>query len=149
MGFLSKFFSKQSEAALKLLEQQLQSSLNKSNAEFISIVGMQGKIKGLDIIYVLNLNGNFPLKEMKRINAKLVELYKRYNELALFEKGKEKILKIIEFRYKTQSICVFPIEGNEKFILTALSRHPNRILKDMVKFRMHLFELRTEREDLS
>ena len=86
---------------------------------------------------------------MKRINAKLVEIYKRYHELALFEKVENKILKIIEFRYKIQSMCVFPIEGNEKFILTAVSGHPNRILKDMVKFRMHLFELRTEREDYS
>ena len=149
MGFLSKFFSKQSEAALKLLEQQLETSLDKSNADFISVVGIQGKIKGLDIIYTLNTRGEITLKEMKRINAKLVELYKRYNDLALFSEEQEKFLDIIEYKFKTMSVCIFPIEGNEKFILTTATSYPNRILKDMVKIRSHLYNLRTEREEIS
>ncbi|WP_457557266.1 hypothetical protein [Candidatus Harpocratesius sp.] len=147
MGILSRLFPKQEQEALRCLEQQFEDTLHRSKSKFISLVGIKGKIKGLDIIYVNDSKFDFDKKEMQRINGRLVELYFRYQNLAFPRKDDSPHLQTIIYYFSdTDQICIFLIEGNDKFIVTAQTANPSKILKDLMKIRIELFRLRLERE---
>ncbi|MCF2138680.1 MAG: hypothetical protein K9W44_01330 [Candidatus Lokiarchaeota archaeon] len=147
MGILSRLFPKQEQEALKRLEQQFEDTLNKSKSKFICLVGIKGKIKGLDIIYVNESKIDFDKKEMQKINGRLVELYLRYQSLAFSRNEDSSPLQTIIYYFnKNDQICIFLIEGNDKFIITAQTSNPSKILKDLIKIRIELFKLRLERE---
>lgn len=145
MGILSRLFSKQDKAALTALEDHLLQILNRSNADFVSIVGVEGKVKGLDIVYQLRENGSVTQKDMKRINAKLVELYRRVHELSIYDH--EDTFDSLEYRHKQINLCLFPIPGVSKFIVTASPKHSNRVLKEMTQIRVKLYQLTEGRDD--
>lgn len=110
-------------------------------------MGIKGKIKGLDIIYVYKSPENFDKKEMQRINGRLVELYFRYQSLAFTHNEESNPLQMINFYFTdSEQVCIFPIEGNDRFILTAQTANPEKILKDLIKIRVELYKLRLERE---
>ncbi|MHA1672306.1 MAG: hypothetical protein ACTSYI_01635 [Promethearchaeota archaeon] len=146
MGILSRLFSKQDEEALKRLEKQLNSIVTKSHATWVCIVGIKGKIKGLDIVNYIDPNQNIEKKEIQRINGRLVELYSRYQSLEFSRGSSSAPLQIINYYFSEgEQICIFPIEGNDQFIVTTQTQNPSRILKEVLKIRIDLYKLSLER----
>lgn len=146
MGILSKFFSKQEIEAIKELELQFESTLKKSQSSFLALVGVSGKIKGLEIMSVFSEKFLEDHKQAKRYNAKLSEYFIRYQVLKLLPDEEENPLKYISYNFgERKNFVIFPVEGNESFIITGQTPHPEKILKDILRFRIVLYKLQMER----
>ena len=147
MEKLRKYFGKKDEAAFKALEHQFSSTLRRSDAEFLSLVGVEGRTKGIDIIHILAEDAQVSRHQMKLINAKLVELFIRYKTLNFIPPNVNKgELEVIEYKFQNQSFCIYPIHGNSKFVITANAKNQERIKKDITKIRVNLFKLQSEIE---
>ncbi len=87
MGFLSRFSSKKELETVQDLEKELESTVKTSQAEFIALVGIKGKLKGLDVVNVINKDSTVSLPTLKRYAAKLVEVYLRIDTLQLISQA--------------------------------------------------------------
>ena len=104
------------------------------------------KIKGLEIMSVISEKYQEDPKKIKRFNAKLSEYFIRYQILKLFPDEEENPLKYISYNFgEKNNFVIFPVEGNESFIITGQTTHPEKILKDILRFRIILYKLQMER----
>lgn len=147
MGILSRLFSKQDEEALKRLEKQFKQTIQKSSGLWISLVGLKGKTKGLEIVNCIDPSISDKKKDIQRINGRLVELYTRYQSLEFPRRPEDPAIQSINYYFsEKEQICIFPIEGNDQFIVTANTQNPSKILKDILKIRIDLYKLKLERD---
>ncbi len=147
MGILSKFFSKQEIEVIKDLENHMDSTIKRTQSDFLALVGVSGKIKGLEIITLQGVKTDLDSKQIRRYNAKLAEYYIRYNTIQLISDDDLEKLQYITYNFgeKTQ-ITIFPIEGSQSMTLTAQSNHPKRILKDISKYNEIILQLQTNKD---
>jgi len=147
MGILSKFFSKQEIEVIKDLENHMDSTIKRTQSDFLALVGVSGKIKGLEIITLQGVKIDLDSKQIRRYNAKLAEYYIRYNTIQLISDDDLEKLQYITYNFgeKTQ-ITIFPIEGSQSMTLTAQSNHPKRILKDISKYNEIILQLQTNKD---
>ncbi len=134
MGFLSRFSSKKELETVQDLEKELESTVRSAQAEFIALVGIKGKLKGLDVVNVINKDSEVKLPTMKRYVAKLVEVYLRIETLQLNAQDEGNPLQFFQLYYSEQlNFCVVPILGNDRFIIVSVAPNISKVLKSLQK----------------
>ncbi len=134
MGFLSHFSSKKELETVQDLEKELESMVKSSQAEFIALVGIKGKLKGLDVVNVINKDSRVNLHTLKRYVAKLVEVFLRIDTLQLISQEEGNSLQFFQLCYSEQlNFCIIPILGNDKFIIVAVAPNISKVLKSLQK----------------
>jgi hypothetical protein len=138
MGFMDRFFSKKELEKVQDLEREFENIVKNAQADFIALVGISGKAKGLDIINVLSPNPNVDATQLKRYAAKLVEVYLRLQSLELVSSEVDTPLQYFQLNYTEQlNFCLIPIPGNDLFVLIAVSPNITKILKSLEKEKVH------------
>jgi hypothetical protein len=148
MSFFSKFFSKKQLETIEILKNQFIDLTKKSQSDFLSLVGITGRMKGLDIISTLGEKSEYSVKDVKRFNAKLTEYYIRYQSLSLFGKDSNKFLQKISYEFsKELGFHILPIDGSNQFVITTLTKNIDKIEKELINIRVNLFKLNQERKN--
>jgi hypothetical protein len=143
----ARFFSKKDLETIELLTQQFENLLKKSDAQYLALMGIKGKIKGLDIITVIDPKCNFDKEELKRINAKQVENYVRTVNLELVSEERNKFLQYIEYYYaEDMQFYIIRIPNNEQFIITALNCNMGKVLKNIDKIHATILQINQPKE---
>lgn len=150
MSFCSKLFSKKEIETIEALHKEFESLLKKVSADFIILVGLTGKIKGMDIINVTNKNDSFGFKQLKLFAAKSVEFFSRFKALEFMPDELSEPVKYITFYYNTE-LCfhVIPIPDNDSFVIIALNSQPLKILSNLKKICELISVLKPEKDELS
>jgi hypothetical protein len=132
MGFLSRFSSKKELETVQDLEKELESTVKNAQAEFIALVGIKGKLKGLDVVNVIKKDSEVDLPKLKRYVAKLVEVYLRIESLQLISQDEGNSLQYFQLFYSEQlNFCIIPILGNDKFVIVTVAPNVSKILKSL------------------
>ncbi|OLS12515.1 MAG: hypothetical protein RBG13Loki_3877 [Promethearchaeota archaeon CR_4] len=132
MGFLSRFSTKKELDTVQDLEKELESAVKSAQAEFIALVGIKGKLKGLEIVNAIKKDSVVNLPKLKRYVAKLVELYLRLETLQLISQDARNKLQYFQLYYAEQvNFCLIPILGNDKFIIVAMASNISKVLKSL------------------
>ncbi|MHA1684478.1 MAG: hypothetical protein ACTSUE_26305 [Promethearchaeota archaeon] len=144
MSFWGKIFSKKDEPHIKQLETELDSVLKKSNSEFIVLVGLSGKIKGIDIITVKNQKQrSFGEKQIKKFAAKGAEFYTRFKSLDFMPDEFGESARVIKFYYNT-NMQFYLIPITDSFMLFSYNSVAIRILNNLDKIRDILNNIKSE-----
>ncbi len=134
MGFLSRFSSKKELETIQDIEKELELTVKNAQAEFIALVGIKGKLKGLDVVNFIKPDSEVNLHTMKRYAAKLVEVYLRVVNLQLTTQEEGNSLQYFQLYYAEQlNFCVIPILGNDRFIIIAVAPNIAKLLKSLQK----------------
>ncbi len=134
MGFLSRFSSKKELETVQDLESELESTLKSTQAEFIALVGIKGKLKGLDVVNVIKQDSEVNLPTLKRYVAKLVEVYLRIESLQLIAQDGGNSLQFFQLYYSEKlNFCIIPILGNDRFIIVTVAPNVSKVLKSLQK----------------
>ena len=142
MENLSKNFSEQQKDAINSLRTQLEVTQKKSTAFFVSIVGLKDKFKGLDIVSVIGLKSLISEEMVTNYSAKLSEYYLKYKDVKLNSDNFHAELQFISYDFGDNGqFVIFPIEGNDDFIVTAQTSQPKKIQKDLLKIRIALYKI--------
>ena len=138
----SRFFGKKDILTIEVLTNQFESILKKSNSYFISLVGVQGKIKGLDIITVRDDYCEFDKNEIKKFIVKLTEFYLRFKSLDFFQDNSKKTMRFINFNYgDLQQFAIIPIPDNSQFIIVCLTQSVFKIISNLEKLNKTIAQL--------
>ena len=122
--------------------------MRKSDAEFIVLVGLTGKIKGLDIINVVGKKESISAKQMKMFAAKGVEFFSRFKALEFIPDEFGDPVKVIRFYYNEKlSLYIIPIPGNDSFMIMALNANPLKIIAGLDNIHPLLGQLTHENID--
>lgn len=108
MGLFSRlkdFFSGKSIESLQEFEVELKKLQKKVNSEVIALIGTQGRLKGLPLVYTSIEEGN-----LKKHAAILAELVNSLNQLS-----NEKKMKFFLIRYEESMLFFKPIMNNISF----------------------------------
>jgi hypothetical protein len=139
----AKLFGKKEMETIGELEAYIQSILKKVEADFISIVGLKGKFKGLDILTVVDKDTPMEKNDIKRLNAKLAEYYLRTLTLNLLPETQHIPLHFISYYYTDQlQFHIIPFSGNDLFFMTTKNGNREKILKNLEKIENSLKILR-------
>jgi hypothetical protein len=134
MGFLSRFSSKKELETAKDLENELESTVKNTQAEFIALVGIKGKLKGLDVVNVIKKDSEVNLPKLKRYVAKLVEVYLRIESLQLIAQEEGNSLQYFQLFYSEQlNFCIIPIPSNDRFVIITVVPNISKVLKSFEK----------------
>ncbi len=151
MSFWMKFFKKEDVPEIQQLEAELASVLKKAEGDFLILVGLSGKLKGLDIITVKDgKKMSFQDRQLKSFAAKGAEFLTRFKALDFIPAEIDEPAKVIKFYYnRDMQFYIFPIPGNQAFMLMSYNCIAVRILKDMAKVLPILDKIRPpERDDM-
>jgi hypothetical protein len=147
MGILTRLFSKKVLETLEQVNQQIAGLLKKSDAKFVSLMGLRGKIKGLEIITVVDEKFPEDTQLIKRYNAKLVESYLRFQSLELMADDSGKKLQYTSYYYdEIHHFYAIPVENSDWFLITACTANIMKIIKNLDKITELLQQLAIERE---
>lgn len=137
----SRLFSKKDTPQIEQLNKELENLLKKSNSEFITVVGINGKIKGLDIMTVAsNKQSMFGAKQIKRFAAKAAEFFLRFKMLEFMPPEVESPVKGIRFYYnKEMSFFIVPVTTS--FVLLTYNSIGIRVVNNINKVREILVNL--------
>ncbi|MHA1732296.1 MAG: hypothetical protein ACTSU5_10145 [Promethearchaeota archaeon] len=122
MGRLSRIFSKKDLETLEQTRKQFEALVKKTGSRFISLVGIAGKVKGMDVISALNPDSAYERNDVRRFHAKLAEAYLRFSSLELVPNDGTHDLRFVMYSYTGGlEFFVVPIPGSEKFVLVTLT----------------------------
>mgnify|MGYP006282265257 CR=1 FL=1 len=128
MSFLGRIFGRNNLQITEKLEKKIDSIRGKSKASFLALVGLTGKIKGLNVATSVNDSSELEENEIKRLCAKIAEAYIRSKMLKL-RSGDETNLSYIQFRYTdSKSYWIFPLYPSEEFAIIAQEANPFKII---------------------
>lgn len=146
MGILSRIFSKKEEIeTLELIDNQMDSLLKKSGANFMSLVGIKGKVKGLELLTVTNSNCRLETKDIRLFNAKLAEYFLRNQKLVLFTGSNAKAMQYAHYYYGEDSeFYIIPLEQSTTFIVTSMNGNIEKVIKNMEKINSAVVKLRED-----
>jgi len=99
LGILSKFFGKKPAETIRELELEIEKLKIKSNSELISLVGTDGKLRGLPLIYSANNEAI-----LKKYCARLGEIFRPIENIV-----DEKIIQDVIINYKDFFLVFKPI----------------------------------------
>ena len=149
MSFWTKFFRKEDVPEIQKLEGELASIQKKSDAEFLILVGLSGKLKGLDILIVKDSKrSTFQDRQLKSFAAKGAEFVTRFKALEFVPTEIGEPARVIKFYYNSNmQFYLFPIIENTGFMLMAYNCIAVRVLKDISKIIPILAKIRTTDEE--
>jgi hypothetical protein len=134
MSFFSRLFNKKDIPRLEKLKNELETIAKKSNSEFLMLVGLSGKIKGLPVIKIHGKGQSFSEKQLRRFAARGAEFLLRYRPLELMPEEIGDPVRVLKFYYNSGlSFYVFPVPGIESFMLMALNATAIKILNNLDK----------------
>ncbi|MHA1699253.1 MAG: hypothetical protein ACTSWN_10475 [Promethearchaeota archaeon] len=144
MSFWSRIFSRKQLETIELVRKELNTLFKKSDASFIGLAGLSGKIKGMDIITVHDEKRKefFIKKELKRYIAKGVEILLRFQALGFSPPENTQDLKFINIHYKRDfQFHLIPIPNNPFFALITMNCQPLKIFNNWKKLLIYLEKL--------
>ena len=146
MGILSRIFSKKEELeTLELIDNQMDALLKKSGANFMSLVGIKGKVKGLEILTVLNSNCKLETKDIRLFNAKLAEYFLRNQKLDLYTGPNAKPMQYAHYYYADDAeFYIIPLEQSTTFVITAMNGNIEKVIKNLEKINLAVIKLRED-----
>ncbi len=150
MGLLSRIFSKKDLETLESTRKQFEALLKKTTSKFISLVGITGKVKGMDIITVADPEAGFEKNEVRRYHAKLAESHIRFTNLGLMPPDDERKLRMVMYSYTGDTeFFVVPIPGNDEFVIITLTTRQGitKIMKIVDQIGITLNQIRSSREN--
>lgn len=149
MSFWTKFFKKEDVPEIQQLEAELASALKKAEGDFLILVGLSGKLKGLDIITVRDgKKSPFQDRQLKSFAAKGAEFLTRFKALDFMPVEIGEPARVIKFYYnRDMQFYIFPIPGNQSFMLISYNCIAVRILKDLAKVLPILDKIRPPDKD--
>jgi hypothetical protein len=144
-----KFFKKEDVPEIQHLEAELGSMLKKSEGDFLILVGLSGKLKGLDIITIRDSKkSGFQDRQLKSFAAKGAEFLTRFKALEFMPADIGEPARVIKFYYnRDMQFYIFPIPNNQFFMLISYNCIAVRILKDMAKVLPILDKIRPPERD--
>lgn len=142
MGILSRLFSRQELATAEELEKILASIQKNSQSHYVALVGLKGKVKGLEVVTVQDKKVEVDEREFRRYAAKLAELYLRLSSLELVPRDRAPAPVFLRVYYTEDlDFYVLPVGGTEGFIVIALGSTETRLVKYLQKNQARLEEL--------
>jgi hypothetical protein len=150
MSFWVKFFKKEDVQEIQKLETELGTILRKSEGDFLILVGLVGKIKGLDIITVKDgKKTTFQDRQLKLFAAKGAEFLTRFKALEFMPAEIGEPARVIKFYYnRDMQFYIFPLLDNPAFTLMSYNCIAVRVLKELARIRPILDKIRPpEKED--
>ncbi|MBD3351448.1 MAG: hypothetical protein GF364_08170 [Candidatus Lokiarchaeota archaeon] len=146
MSFWSRFLKKDLKT-IELLQKDLDSIMGKTSSEFMGIVGLMGKIKGLDLVSSISDSCKYDHKQVKGIYAKMIEAYLRFKNLN-FNPGNNLSLQYMSFEYNMgASFCVIPFSNRDDVAIVTLTQNIQKIQKKMDNISDLLKKLEEDRGD--
>ena len=138
MGFLDRFFSKKELEKVQDLEREFENIVKSTQADFIALVGIHGKAKGLEIINVMAPQPAVDSNQLKRYVAKLVEVFLRLESLELVARDAGTPLQYFQLNYTDElNFCLIPIPSNNLFVLVTVAPNLAKVLKSLEKEKVH------------
>jgi hypothetical protein len=150
MSFWSKFFKKEDVPQIQQLEAELGSILKKAEGDFLILVGLVGKLKGLDIITLKDgKKTSFQDRQLKSFAAKGAEFLTRFKVLDFMPAEIGEPARVIKFYYnRDMQFYIFPLPTNPAFMLMSYNCIAVHVLKDIDKILPILDRIRPpEKED--
>ncbi len=151
---LKKLFSKKDLQTFDKLGKEFESVLKKSKSTFLSLVGVGGKVKGLELVVCIDEDSGLSKKDVQRINVKLVEYYLRFQSLPIkinssSDPEDEFVLPLKHVCYsfgESHKYYIIPLELNNTLIVTARTPDIDKILKQIHRISQLLSQLEEERK---
>lgn len=145
MSFLARIFGRDDTQSAEKLEKKIKTIRDKSKSTFVALIGLSGKVKGLNVITSITEGCPFDETEIKRLCAKIAEAYLRFKKLDL--RSKEDInLSFLHFRYyDLKSFWIFPLYPNEEFAIVAQGPSYSKIIDRLEDITEILLEFEKER----
>jgi len=149
MSFWMKLFRKEDVPEIQKLEGELASIQKKSDAEFLILVGLTGKLKGFDILIVKDSRrSTFQDRQLKSFAAKGAEFVTRFKALEFVPTEIEEPARVIKFYYNSNmQFYLFPLIENTGFMLMAYNCIAVRVLKEISKIIPILARIRPPDEE--
>lgn len=125
MGIFSKLkeiFTKKPMESLQGFEEEIGKLQKKSNADIIALIGTQGRLKGLPLIYASNDDIDF-----RRYSARLIELNNPLNTII-----GDKIFLDLTLRFSDSILYYRPVLKNISFFAICSNQNNITIVKQWI-----------------